>query len=85
MTTYNKPALDVPAQLAQWQERGLTVADVSRAQHYLAVVGYYRLSAYSLPFQVGNPDHNFIPNTRFDDILDLYVFDRELVTCGMCI
>ncbi len=78
MTTYSKPALDVSAQLAQWQQRGLAVADVPRAEHYLAVVGYYRLSAYSLPFQVGNPDHRFIPDTRFDDVLDLYVFDREL-------
>ena len=65
-------------QLAQWQQRGLAVADKSRAEHYLTVLGYYRLSAYSLPFQVGNPDHHFIANTEFNDILDLYVFDREL-------
>ncbi|MEJ1411899.1 MAG: Abi family protein [Candidatus Sedimenticola sp. (ex Thyasira tokunagai)] len=78
MSLFNKPALDVTEQLAQWQGRGLAVADISRAQHYLAVVGYYRLSAYSLPFQLGNPDHRFIPNTHFDVILDLYVFDREL-------
>lgn len=78
MTAYTKPALDVMEQLAQWRSRGLAVPDAQRAQHYLSVVGYYRLSAYSLPFQVGNPDHQFIPSTEFDDILDLYVFDRGL-------
>jgi len=78
MTAYTKPALDVSAQLAQWQSRGLGVPDEQSAQHYLSVVGYYRLSAYSLPFQAGNPDHHFVPDTGFDDILDLYVFDREL-------
>jgi len=78
MTLFNKPALDVPAQLEQWQGRGLVIADVSRAQHYLTVVGYYRLSAYSLPFQQGRPEHHFIIDTSFNDVLDLYVFDREL-------
>ncbi len=69
----------MPAQLAQWQGRGLAIADEPQVQHYLSVVGYYRLSAYSLPFQQGNPDHHFIPNTAFDDILDLYVVDRDYV------
>ncbi len=78
MTLFDKLALDVPAQLKQWRGRGLIVVDESRAQHYLAVVGYYRLSAYSLPFQLGNPEHHFITDTSFDDILDLYAFDREL-------
>jgi len=78
MTLYTKPALDVTAQLAQWQARGLAVPDAPRAAHYLSVVGYYRLSAYSLPFQEGNPEHQFIANTGFDDVLNLYVFDREL-------
>ncbi|ASU15526.1 Abi family protein [Actinobacillus pleuropneumoniae] len=42
-------------------------------------ISYYRFSAYTIPFQkLNNPNHHFKPNTTFDDILNLYIFDREL-------
>lgn len=80
MTDYSKPPLTPSEHVDQWQQRGLAIdeSDRVRAEHYLTVIGYYRLSAYTLPFQVGNPDHHFRPGTRFDQILDLYRFDREL-------
>ncbi len=78
MTTYNKPVLTTAQHIAQWKKRGLAVPDMARAEHYLNVVSYYRLSAYTFPFQKGNPDHQFNQGACFDDILDLYVFDREL-------
>jgi abortive infection bacteriophage resistance protein len=59
MTAYNKPALTSAEHIRQWQDRGLAVPDPQRAERYLSVISYYRLSAYSLPFQVGNPDHRF--------------------------
>jgi abortive infection bacteriophage resistance protein len=61
--------------------RGLTVNDTADATHYLAHIGYYRISGYALPFQVGGngPDrHDFKPGVTFADILDRYVFDRKL-------
>jgi abortive infection bacteriophage resistance protein len=78
MTVYNKPPLTSAEHIVQWRNRGLAVPDPLRAEHYLSVISYYRLSAYSLPFQAGNPDHHFRPGVSFDHILDLYVFDREL-------
>ncbi|MCZ6804432.1 MAG: Abi family protein [Proteobacteria bacterium] len=36
------------------------------------------MSAYTLPFQVDDPKHYFKQNTKFEDVLELYVFDREL-------
>lgn len=78
MTTYNKPVLTTAQHIAQWKERGLAVPDTAKAEHYLNVISYYRLSAYTFPFQKGNPDHQFNQGVCFDDILDLYVFDREL-------
>ena len=39
-------------------------------------IGYYRLSAYFSPFQ--EPKGQFIKGASFDDILDLYIFDRKL-------
>lgn len=78
MTTYTKSALTTDQHIEQWQQRGLQVPDHEKARHYLNVISYYRLSAYSLPFQIGNPDHHFKKDTKFDQFLDLYVFDREL-------
>jgi abortive infection bacteriophage resistance protein len=78
MTSYIKPALNSAQHVAQWQQRGLDVSDVARTEHYVSAIGYYRLSAYTLPFQLGNPAHDFQPGTTFDQVLDLYVFDRQL-------
>jgi abortive infection bacteriophage resistance protein len=79
MTQFSKPSNSLDEQLAKLIGRGLIVADEDRARHYLANISYYRLSAYNRPLYVPNvADHRFIPNTSFDDILTLYVFDREL-------
>jgi len=58
----------------------MTVADVLRAEHWLANVSYYRLSAYWLPFEYpkGSPAPRFRPGTDFDTITALYTFDRNL-------
>ena len=40
--------------------------------------GYYRLSPYTIPFQTDRTTHSFSPGTTFDDILYIYVFDRQL-------
>ncbi len=55
----------------------------ARLEHYLSHIGYYRLSAYWLPFEIPSNDgeprtHRFQPGTSFDQILNLYVFDRKL-------
>jgi len=76
---FNKKPLSVSEQLLLLESRGLIVTNRSRAEHYLKNIGYYRLSSYALPFQVkSDPNHSFTPNISFDDILRLYVFDREL-------
>lgn len=72
---YSKAALSFSDQLAQLEQRGLVVADRDRALHWLQHVSYYRLSAYFLPFKVGE---NFRQGTEFNDIAGLYIFDRKL-------
>lgn len=59
-------------------DRGLVVPDPDRARRYLQHIGYYRLSPYTIPFQQGRPDHRLREGTTFDEVLDLYVFDRAL-------
>jgi len=76
---FSKPPLTLSQQLAKWQSRGLVVADTAKALHYLKFIGYYRFSAYTLPFQdPAHHDKHFRSGTTFEQVLELYVFDREL-------
>lgn len=74
----SKPAQTYRQQLETLKGRGLTVADEAFALHCLEHLNYYRLSAYRFPFTVsGNPDQ-FQPGTAFQQIWDVYHFDRGL-------
>ncbi|WP_216094597.1 Abi family protein [Jiangella alba] len=59
-------------------ERGLKIPDEGRAARYLRHIGYYRLSPYTIPFQQNRSDHLLREGIVFDDVLDLYAFDRAL-------
>ena len=76
MTIFNKQPLTYAQQVALLQSRGLIVPDVAKAESYLSQISYYRLSAYFLPLQQVKDVFN--KNTTFDDVLNLYSFDREL-------
>jgi len=78
MTIFNKPPFAISEHISQWITRGLLIPDLARAHRYLSVISYYRLSAYTLPFQVGYPKHHFRTGTTFESVLDLYIFDRRL-------
>lgn len=79
MTAFDKPAQTIDQHLDTLRQRELDIPDEARARHYLGNISYYRLSAYTRPFyRPGQADHLFLDGTGFDDILHLYVFDREL-------
>lgn len=81
MTDYQKPPLTIAAQLNKLKDRGLDLGNEQRAERYLNTIGFYRLSAYFIPFedpQHTGTEHVFVPGTHLDDVLDLYIFDREL-------
>lgn len=75
---YDKPALNENDLIERYVERGLIITDRNRTARYLRHIGYYRLSPYATPFQVDRSTHTFKPGTTFDDILYIYVFDRQL-------
>jgi abortive infection bacteriophage resistance protein len=77
---FTKPAISIDDQIALLRRRGMVIDDEPRARHYLKHISYYRLRAYWLPFEVpaGDGDHAFHAGTKFDDVLNLYVFDRQL-------
>ena len=77
---FDKPPLLIPAQRELLGARGLVVEDVARVEHYLNFIGYFRLSGY-LRFFVDTSDpeaKRFMTGAKFQDGLDLYVFDRKL-------
>ena len=79
MNGFSKPSFTIEQQISLLRERGLHIPDENRTKRYLSNIGYFRLSAYTRPFyQPNTSTHTFIENTAFDDILRLYVFDREL-------
>lgn len=74
---YNKPPLSIADQVTLLESRGLIIDNHNRAEHYLANISYYRLSAYMLPFKEHGVDQ-FKPDITFSTILNTYLFDREL-------
>lgn len=83
MSTYDKPYLTFKEQLQLLKFRGLDVLDDNRALEYLARIGYYRLSGYWYPSReliqstVSRKDI-FMKGAKFQDAVDLYVFDKKL-------
>jgi abortive infection bacteriophage resistance protein len=81
MTTYKKPPLTISQQIEKLEQRGLTVSNHQQTQQCLTNVGFYRLSAYFIPYEEPHPDkrnHQLQDGTEFDDIFKLYTFDQRL-------
>lgn len=75
---FAKPPTTCAEQVALLQRRGMIVDDVAQAEFYLQHLNYYRLVAYWLPFEADHGTHQFKPGARFSEVLNLYIFDREL-------
>ena len=78
---FAKPPETIDQQIDRLLRRGMAVPDRARAAHYLYHLNYYRLRGYWLPFEVEPGDggeHRFREGTSFEQVLDRYVFDREL-------
>ena len=77
--SYVKPALAIDALLAQLKQQALIIHDNARAAHCLRAAGYHRLSSYFDPFRISNSNQpQFKTGVTFEEIWDLYLFDREL-------
>lgn len=75
---FSKKPLSFKDQVSQLEKRGLLIGDRDKAEYYLSHLNYYRLAAYCLPFEIDHNTHQYIEGTTFDQVLDLYIFDREL-------
>lgn len=63
---YKKTAISISEQIERLKHRGLNIEDEDKASHYLGNISYYRLRAYTYPFQ-NNKDsnHPFIKEISF--------------------
>jgi abortive infection bacteriophage resistance protein len=75
---FSKPVTTCGQQVTQLLQRGMAIADPAEAEFYLRHLNYYRLSAYWRPFEADHATHTFKPDTRFEEVLNHYIFDREL-------
>ena len=78
---YTKSPISVEEQIEKLEKRGLIFSDKNSAGKYLTNIGCYRLKAYTYPFQNNTDpevDNVFRNDIHFEDIIDLYVFDRRL-------
>lgn len=79
---YQHPPTTVDQQIQFLRSRGI-IGDEELMRRWLKTVGYYRLSAYWLPWELPPAtgearSKTFPPNTNFTDIVDIYIFDRQL-------
>ena len=75
---YSKKALTIEEQIAQLESRGLIIGDKAIASHHLRNISYYRLEGYWWPMQKDPTNHSFKAGNKFEDVIFLYEFDREL-------
>lgn len=78
MVHYSKQPTTIKQQIHQLQTEGMVISDTAKAEQVLECIAYYRLRAYWIIFEVSNNPRRFKPNTKFEDVLNLYLFDEVL-------
>ena len=78
---FERSALPIDEQINRLKNRGMIFADEQYAWRTLEFISYFRLKAYWLPFEDSaelSDDRASLEGTRFEDVMDLHFFDREL-------
>ena len=76
---FEKRYCSPPELVTLLQKRGLLINNEEKAESYLKNIGYYRLSAYFYPLlTLPKEDHRFKPNSTFQQVMQIYRFDRKL-------
>lgn len=78
---YLKPFLTFEEQIQKLAGRGIVINNYDTARDFLSKVNYYKFSGYTLFFEFKEgPDrsHRYQLGTSFEDIKNLYLFDKKL-------
>ena len=71
-----KKAIQIESMINLLIKRDLVIDNIEHAMDILSKINYYKLTPYFRFFQ--DTDLNFKCKTSFDNVLDLYEFDKEL-------
>lgn len=75
---YDKKPKTIDESIELLIERKLLIDNTERAKKYLSTIGYFRLTGYMFHLQSKDGNHTFDGKTSFNDIINLYKFDKEL-------
>ncbi|MDE6694342.1 MAG: Abi family protein [Bacteroidales bacterium] len=75
---YDKQPLDYPQQIQLLKDRGMIISDDEFARKQLEFVSYFRLANYWRPMEADKIRHIFKPNSKFENAVRLYYFDKKL-------
>ena len=76
---YKKLPITITEQIVKLKDRGLKFDNEIKAQNELSNISYYRLRAYTYPFQDNTQDNQpFNVDISFEQIKELYIFDKKL-------
>ena len=81
MTTADSNSfLSLDEQISRFRKRGMVIADDTYARQCLSNVPYNRLRGYWVPSKENASEQASISSScsKFEDVFDLYVFDRKL-------
>ena len=75
---YTKQPLGYNQIIQQLRSRGLLFHDETTAEEELKNLSYFRIANYLRSFEVVDSNHVFIPNSYFEDALQIYYFDIKI-------
>jgi abortive infection bacteriophage resistance protein len=75
---FDRQFLSYDEQFQLLKTRGMNFSNEETAKKLLKQIGYYRLSSYWYPFFESKQDKIFKSDALFEEIYDLYEFDKEL-------
>lgn len=67
----------IQEQIDLLKSRNMAFHDEANAPHFLANISYYRLKGYWWEMQNDKINHHFASGSYFEDVIDLYNFDRH--------
>ena len=80
MVTYTKQSISLSDQMAMLKSKGLLFDDEQAAVECLKIISYFRLANYWKPMESDKVNYVFKPKNKFENVVTLYNFDKELRT-----
>ncbi len=78
IVTFEKKPTTIGEQIDILKQRGLIILNEELVTDVLSHVSYYRLGEYWYVMQEDKENHIFKKDSKFEDVIKLYEFDREL-------